>query len=195
LAPRLVPSEIVAVIDELFPYAASGKATEKLGIDVNGRVSALISLVDRLPAELVALPPKAFADYITQLEILRVKNATAMTHGSGYRYSAQPVCALRKHLAACPDEAVIAAALEFLFVDPPELRDDLQIDLAESYDSLHAGRFKAATVLAGAVIEALLVWRLSNLTSTSLALPSESSHRPDQTTRQKVRSRSGDCGS
>ena len=162
--PRLVPSEVVRIIDELFSYAGKpDRPNVRLNIDVNGRVTAIISFIDRLPSELLALPPKAFADFLTNLEILRVKNATAMAKGSGYQYSGEPVWHLRRHLADCPDESAAESGKEFRFIDE-ELRNDLSIDLAEAYGSLHAGRFKAATVLAGAVIEALLVWRLSKLT-------------------------------
>src|SRR5262249_16599593 len=92
------------------------------------------------------------------------KNAAAMARGSGYHYSAQPVCELRKHLVTCPDESAVEAGHELAFVSSPQLREDLRVDLADAYTSLYAGRFKAATVIAGSVIEALVVWRLSKLT-------------------------------
>jgi hypothetical protein len=132
-------------------------------------VSALISLIDRLPPDLVTLPPDAFADFITQLEILRVKHETATARGGDYRYSAEPVWHLRRYLEMCVDESPAGAGHDLLFVDEPRLREDLGIDLAEAYSSLHAGRWKAATVLGGSIIEALLVWRLSKLSSEERA--------------------------
>jgi hypothetical protein len=162
--PRPVPSEIVRTIDKLFPWAQPlDPPTDRLSIEEIGRISAIVSLIDRLPEERLVLPPDAYTDFITHLENLRVKRDVALARGSGYTFSGKPVWALRHLLFRCPDEGVTAATHELRFVKPTELRDDLRIDLSEAYQSLNEGRWKAATVLAGSVIEALLVWRLSKL--------------------------------
>ena len=164
---RLVPSEIVRVIDRLLTYAATPDPPNvKLTSEVNGRVSAIISLMDRLQPE-----------------------HTATARGQGYQYSGEPVWHLRRHLSMCADESPARAGRDLLFVDEPQLRRDLCIDLAEAYSSLHAGRWKAATVLAGAIIEALLVWRLSKLSAPERKTASE---KLPQEQAKKARPRQGE---
>ncbi len=75
--------------------------------------------MDRLQPELVTLPPDAFADYITNLEIIRIKNDTATARGQGYQYSGEPVWHLRRHLSMCADESPAGAGHDLLFVDEP----------------------------------------------------------------------------
>jgi hypothetical protein len=46
------------------------------------------------------------------------------------------------------------------FVTDPELRADLHRDLGEANRALQNGEWKATTVLAGSIVEALLLWAL-----------------------------------
>jgi hypothetical protein len=167
LMPQMVPSEIVRIIDRFFPWAAktqkprTGEA--KLGDNETGRVSAIIALIDRLPQEVLMLSPQAYAEFIADVEMLRSKARRAAERGSGHPYSGEPVWNLRNALRKCPDAAATAATHELKFLNPEDFREDVRRDLSEAYQALNEARWKAATVLAGAVIEALLVWRLSKV--------------------------------
>ena len=66
-------------------------------------------------------------------------------------------------LLQCPDEAPFSESSILKFVDDAELRGSLLIDLHAVQVNLHEGSWKPATVLAGSVIEALLLWAITRL--------------------------------
>jgi hypothetical protein len=70
------------------------------------------------------------------------------------------VSVIRRVLVECPDEIPPSGATELLFVTDPALRDNIRSDLGAVNRALNNAEWKAATVLAGAAIEALLHWRL-----------------------------------
>jgi hypothetical protein len=68
---------------------------------------------------------------------------------------------IRRALAKCPDEYPPSPdTTELLFIKDEPLRSDIRGDLSAVSRALHNAEWKAATVLAGAAIEALLYWRL-----------------------------------
>ena len=73
--PWIVPSEIVRVIGEFFPSWApsANKPNVMLGIGQIWRIVAIVSLIDRLPEDLLMLPPRAYTDCVVDLENLRTK--------------------------------------------------------------------------------------------------------------------------
>jgi len=71
-----------------------------------------------------------------------------------------PVTLVRRALARCPDEAPAPQAAELAFIMDVELRQALRIDISEAYRAYAEGSWKAATVVAGSVVEALLLWAL-----------------------------------
>jgi hypothetical protein len=136
--PRVVPSEIVRVIDKHFPWAKGTDAAPRLDANHIGRVMALLGLVDRLPAHLLTLNENEYTDYVAQVEALRSRPQLWLAQPEMSR-SGEAVRDIRTFLTKCPDDW------------PP--------------DSVHALSFitKAATVLAGSVVEALLLWKLGSL--------------------------------
>jgi hypothetical protein len=56
---------------------------------------------------------------------------------------------------------------ELAFVADKALRDSIRIDMSGASDALHRSDFKAATVLAGSAIEALLLWALQKSNHTA----------------------------
>src|SRR5262249_47471723 len=63
-------------------------------------------------------------------------------------------------LAKCPDQNPSPATAAMTFITDDALRDSIRIDLSTATSALHNGEWKASTVLAGAVIEALLLWAI-----------------------------------
>jgi hypothetical protein len=49
------------------------------------------------------------------------------------------------------------------FIPDQDLRDSIRRDICAANQALHNGKWKAATVLAGAAIEALLYWKLGQV--------------------------------
>ena len=74
-----------------------------------------------------------------------------------------PVQALYKALQQCPDAAPSPTTAGLEFISDPDFRHELRIDISTAEQALTHGEWKAATVLAGAVVEALLLWALQQV--------------------------------
>jgi hypothetical protein len=79
------------------------------------------------------------------------------------------VTLIRKALVKCLDEAPSPATAEFKFISDPKLKENLRIDIGAINRALSNGEWKAATVLAGAAVEALLLWALQQQKPADLA--------------------------
>jgi hypothetical protein len=75
----------------------------------------------------------------------------------------------RKALVKCPDETPSPATAELKFISDPKLKENLRIDIGAINRALSNGEWKAATVLAGAAVEALLLWALQQQKPADLA--------------------------
>jgi hypothetical protein len=81
-------------------------------------------------------------------------------------------------LRTCPDDAPAPSTTDPAFISDADLRADLLQDLGEVNRSLHNGEWKGATVLAGSIVEALLLWALPTKGSTpNFKLPQYGSAR------------------
>ena len=60
----------------------------------------------------------------------------------------------------CPDEHPPASTTELSIIKDDDLRENIRRDIGATTRALNNAEWKAATVLAGATIEALLHWRL-----------------------------------
>lgn len=67
---------------------------------------------------------------------------------------------VRLALKECPDSVPRPSTAEFPFITDPQLRESLRMDLSEADDALANGDHKSGTVLAGALVEALLLWAI-----------------------------------
>jgi len=74
---------------------------------------------------------------------------------------------MRRILSRCPDEAAPAGTVDLLFIADQQVRDSMRQEIGAANSPLQNAERKAATVLGGAAIEALLHWKLSAPQSTS----------------------------
>ena len=170
--PKVVPSQVVEVIDQVFPPAKDQKDSQqgRFAIDrtYQNEVAAIIELVDRIPTELLTLDPK---DYTAlQLAVTILKNTIPTwqlrnfkierIHGHG---NLNPVTIIRNTLSKCPDEGILKSTSDLTFISVQELRDSLRADISSANQAFQNGEWKAATVLAGATIEALLLYVLHSV--------------------------------
>jgi hypothetical protein len=131
--PRIVPSEVVRYIDEAFDFAAApSEPSVKLGLLQIGRLSAIGALIDRIPDELLTLPPKEYADLIGQLATLKGATAAALEHGTAYQFKGKHIWRLRHLLAQCVDEAPAIRTSALRFIRPKDFREDLRRDITEA---------------------------------------------------------------
>lgn len=72
------------------------------------------------------------------------------------------ITVVRAVLSRCPDEPALMVAGDLAFIKDADTRNDLARDIDDTRWAVENHRWKVATVLAGAAIEALLLWGLNS---------------------------------
>ena len=171
---RIVPSQVVSMIDAFSSAGPIQRKDHSLPMDFNRSqtLKAILALVPCIPEELLVVGPE---DYI-KLTCAKAAIETAIEGSSGRSKKDQltsplylgpipglgdlnPIFLLRDALAKCPDQFPSKATSELLFIEPG-YRDVLRLDISAVDQALSQGEWKAATVLAGSVVEALLLWAI-----------------------------------
>lgn len=192
--PKMLPKTAVDVIDYLQPRLGVIPSNTRGRVDrlqINDEraviIRTVLDIVAEVPDELLILSSAQRAQFQAALQDLRHavqllsdQDARARSsHGfplwepmrwldgpnvgfSNNRYATE---VLRDLLNECPDEVVRAGTRDLPFITDPVLRDHLRVDLSSVNATLADGQYKAATVLGGSVIEALLLWGLSRKTA------------------------------
>jgi hypothetical protein len=134
-----------------------------------------VKLVDRIPEHLIrrdgfieiALGVETIRTAVRQTEFLDTRGM----HGSfgdlgpirvGVK-DLNPVNLIRRGLTACPDDIPSPETHELSFIGDADLREALRRDLSATNDAFVNGEWKAATVLAGSILEALLLWAIQTI--------------------------------
>jgi hypothetical protein len=135
-------------------------------------ISAIINLASKLPDEFLVISGDDYSNYhvcISALkDLLRFWESHLQVGIS--RQADQGLKSLsivRDLLAKCPDEAPSPTTAELLFIRDNDLRESIRNDISAAFRGLHDGLWKAATVLAGAAAEALLLWAITERKSAS----------------------------
>jgi hypothetical protein len=174
--PRVVPSQVVAFIDQTFPWLKSPGAGAVLAKAHAGEARGLIELVDRIPDELLTLSGNHYSEFVSSVAAIRhalgawqnQQNPNIETNLGIIVRNLNPVTVIRQALATCPDENPSSATAELQFISDAELQDSLRIDIGAINRALSNSEWKSATVLAGSVIEALLLWAVQRRQPTEL---------------------------
>ncbi len=167
--PKVVPSQVIEVIDQVFSNVKTQQDTQNSRFSLDrgyqNELAAIVELIDRIHSELIKLDAK---DYTAlQMAVTAIKN-TIVTwqtrdygleriHGYG---NLNPVTIVRNVLLKCSDEGVSKSVSDLTFIHNEELRENLRIDVSSANQAFQNGEWKAATVLAGATIEAILLYVL-----------------------------------
>lgn len=180
---RITPSIVVRAIEDTFPWAKAsadktGQQAETLASDQSPNIGMLVALVDALPSELL---PHDSDGQLTIIAAQGAMRAALSAWASGAHpghlpllrpLSAlggkQPIVAILEVLRRSPDEAPHQGTAALLFLENEEVRLSIRTDASGAHRALGNGEFKAATVLAGSVIEALLLWRVEKLSTAKL---------------------------
>jgi hypothetical protein len=172
--PRIVPSQVVGLIDQVFPQAkdkGSWPLSHKHAIVLAG----MLRLIDEIPDELIRLDAKSYGEFIAAVEGIRQALETWPHQGGGLvlekipgLYKLNPLYMVREALSRCSDEYPPAETAGLEFITDPDLRNNLRLDVASVGRALANNEFKAATVLAGSVIEAMLLWALEQRTPAEI---------------------------
>ncbi|WP_146188366.1 hypothetical protein [Methylosinus sporium] len=155
---QVMPSQVVQTIDELFPHAAQGRASH------SPAMTGIISLAKAIPPELISVSSNDYADFVLAISTieyhLRVWQARGNVGGMAPVKGMDAISIIRQVLVKCPDEFPPSATTELIFIGDRELRNSIRRDLGAATRAFDNSEWKAATVLAGAAIEALLLWKL-----------------------------------
>jgi hypothetical protein len=187
--PKTLPSTVVQIIDYLHPRLGitpqnvAGRP-EQIKIDDNCAVmlSTILSVVEEIPDELLQVQADRRAQFHAAVEdikrsigLLTTRARPTTLHNAFPQlrpmewldrhhipiYNRYATEVLRDVLRDCPDQAVQPATLDLPFISEIELRESLRLDISYVNTALSNGNYKAATILAGSVLEALLLWGLS----------------------------------
>jgi hypothetical protein len=173
--PRIVPSQVVEFIDRVFPSAKQQKNTQlgRFSIDkgYQNELAAIIELVEQVPSELIILDTENYIEFLISISAIRnaingwITGSKALERIKGYG-NLNPITLLRNSLSLCPDEGIDPSTSGLDYISDPDFKQNLRIDISASNQALCNGEWKAATVLAGSVIEALLLWALQEVQTT-----------------------------
>ena len=176
--PAIVPSQIVSFIDAELNYISRepGFQNQRLllsTVPVCGALRALIYLIEGIPAGLLPVDPSDFGELTSSMESIRYAVAKAERQDTrdaavngfvelqpGVRSRWNPVIVIRQVLERCRDDAAPALSKDLLFIKDVSLRTELLADLTSARSALLNSEWKPATVIAGSLAEALLLWAL-----------------------------------
>jgi hypothetical protein len=168
LMPRVVPTQIIALIDRVVSRPGMSSITRFLAPEQTPEISAIVDLISELPDELLVLSGDEYCNYRVDINALKDllnfwqgPEPTTIINRQGEK-GIQSMFRLRDLLAKCPDEAPSPSTAELSFIQDIDLRDSIRSDISAANRALHDGLWKAATVLAGAATEALLLWAIRN---------------------------------
>ena len=183
--PRVVPSQIVAAIDSLF-----GPSRGELNVGVirfahRDSVRTLLSLLDQVPDELIAV---SFADYTEYLQCqsslisaLSVWDVGDQDRPVRSNTGKDPVERIRRILAVCPDENPPPYP-DLPLISDVIARANVQQDIRAALIDSRSGEWKGATVFATTAVEALLFWALKRRVDVKMPEQLDKQHLPEYIT-------------
>ena len=162
---RVMPSQVVKTIETLFPYVTRGEKGS-LFSENSTKLRGLAELMRGIPSELLVLPPEKYADLIFARSTVEETLDYWIAHGKWQHLrevnNSDAIAVIRDVLKLCPDEPPPTPDVELAFIPDNNLRENIRRDVSATRRALNNAEWKAATILAGATIEALLHWRLSS---------------------------------
>lgn len=164
--PRVVPSQVVSLLDQSYGQPPQGRFGP-LDFNNGSTLDAIANLIDQIPSELITLNAAdynaltacsaAMKDWVARWRI--GGNVGTLDKVRGYQ-GQHVLTLLRAMLVKCPDEAPAAQTVGLDFIADEAYRNQLRTDISAAYSAERNGEWKAATVLGGSVVEALLLWAL-----------------------------------
>jgi hypothetical protein len=171
---RVMPSQVVHTIDNLFPHAAKPQRHATLMMGHGSQLAGVVNLLKNVPDDLIVVSHTDYADLVLAQSTIEETLAHWKARGDvGFMPHVNEfdaITVIRRVLAKCPDEYPPPATTELAFVSDAALRDNIRRDVGATNRALNNAEWKGATVLAGAAIEALLHWRLQEPSPGSAAI-------------------------
>jgi hypothetical protein len=129
----------------------------------------VLRLIQQVPDELQIMSAEQYADLILSISVIEmgIQIWTSQGHAAHggmapVKDNYDPVTIIRRILAQCSDEyPPPSSTADLLFINDLGRRESLRRDIGAAHRALNNNEWKAATVLGGAAIEALLHARLA----------------------------------
>lgn len=166
---RVVPSQVVELILRAYPEVDRLEENNGLAHTEGPILVGILELVEQIPNELIMLKGDDYNSFVASVSTIRfittkwqhMDLAGAITRVRGFR--GHVLTLLLNALRKCPDEAPSRGVSGLEFVADEDYRKVLCTDLSAAHSANMNGEWKAATVLAGSIIEALLLWGLEQV--------------------------------
>jgi len=166
-----VPSQVVKYLDDCYPQFKKQMAGSGSSLYLTGehapKVQYLLTMIENIPSHLIDLDDQSRAEFGEAIAAVKLAITQWSSGKKGYsldkipgRQQLHPFTLLRKHLSNLRDEGARPETNELNFITEDDLRNILRVDISSANKALESREWKAATVLAGSVVEALLLWRL-----------------------------------
>lgn len=163
----VVPSQVWALIGKLFPdLDAEPAQQDQQGVRRATDVRAILDQLGLIPEELIRLSADDFVLFLANTSALRNSwEDRVQSHNNVFTRSLSKaehttLFEIKRLLAKCPDEAPAAKTTGLEFIPDDQFREALRTDFSSANSALMNHEYKAATVLGGSVVEALLLWAL-----------------------------------
>jgi hypothetical protein len=141
--PRVVPSQVVEVIDQLFPEArGSRRATVRTG----PYLAAIAALTKEILADLLTLTGQDLSDYVVALQLIEEMQQHSLGRQRAFQVleyrEKSTIVLLRDALAKCSDEALKPETTGLLFIGDVDLRQSIRRDISAANQDLVIGEWK-----------------------------------------------------
>jgi hypothetical protein len=158
------PSQVADAVRRLFGNSANDLDTGRPNYTKQVEVRALLSLLDNVPRELLALPfdellefERCCAALTTILPSWNLGHTVALPSVAGKN----PIERIRILLLKCPDE-LPRPEPELWFMTDDALRVETEAKLRAAWVNFKASEWLGATVFAGCALEAMLLWDVTH---------------------------------
>jgi hypothetical protein len=136
------------------------------------KLRGVLDLFSDIPSELINVPPADYADLVVAKGTMEQTMATWVSRGPAGNMpgvgATDAISVLHRVLKKCRDEPDTSAVSRFSFIADVPLRESIGQDYMAVHRAMSNSEWKSATVLAGATIEALLRWKISQQASATV---------------------------
>jgi hypothetical protein len=163
----VVPSQVVAAILKFFPGAKEPQPLQLYSGQL-AQLMAIVRLVRRVPPQLFSVPIEQYIELEIAIEVIEQTLKRSEREPFAFPLppmgGGSPIQLMYGVLAACPDSVPASSGVNLGFITDAKTRESISSEIGSVESAVRNGEWKAATILAGSVIEALLLWRLRQFT-------------------------------
>jgi hypothetical protein len=160
--PKILPSQIVSAIDSMFGPNRNEIYSDAITLAYRAEVHALLGMLDEVPSELIEFSSNDYLEFSRCRAVL--STSLALWNGGDGRPGRDvggkdPVERIRRLMKQCHDE-LPSPEPELPFIADDDIRLGIEDRIRAAWTDFNAREWMGATVFAGAVLEALLLWAL-----------------------------------